>query len=88
VTCGFGIWYRLPNFAGADEYSRLIQPMKVAGEFVTEPNFESVRRGVTDGRALGATFYLYSLVLFPIFFYIVIRATRRICNFRNIRIQI
>ena len=72
VTCGFGIWFRLPNFAGADEYSRLIQPMKVAGEFISDPSFESIHRGITDGRALGATFYLYALVLFPVFLYILL----------------
>ncbi|WP_123534679.1 ArnT family glycosyltransferase [Halosimplex salinum] len=67
VTCGFGVWFRLPNFAAPDEYSRLIQPMKVAGEFVADPRFESVRAGITDGRALGATFYLYAVVLAPVF---------------------
>ncbi|WP_436924270.1 ArnT family glycosyltransferase [Halosimplex amylolyticum] len=67
ATCGFGVWFRLPNFAAPDEYSRLIQPMKVAGEFVSDPGFDSIRSGITDGRALGATFYLYAVVLLPVF---------------------
>lgn len=67
LTCGFGIWFRLPNFAVPDEYSRLIQPMKVAGRVVADPSFESLRAAVTDGRALGATFYIYAAVLAPVF---------------------
>lgn len=82
TTCGFGIWFRLPNFAGPDEYSRLIQPMKVAGEFVSDPSFESIHRGITDGRALGATFYLYVLVLFPVFLYILL--TGQIAEFATL----
>lgn len=72
VTCGFGFWFRVPNFAAPDEYSRLLQPMKVAGEFVADPGFKSIRRGVTDGRALGATFYLYAIVLAPVFLLVVV----------------
>lgn len=63
----FGIWARVPNFVGPDEYSRLIQPMKVAGQFLGDPGLDSLRAGLTDGRTLGATFYLYALVLAPIF---------------------
>jgi hypothetical protein len=36
LTCGFGIWFRVPNFAGPDEYSRLVQPMKIAGGVAAE----------------------------------------------------
>ncbi|WP_135302725.1 ArnT family glycosyltransferase [Haloarcula amylovorans] len=67
VSFGFGIWFRVPNFAGPDEYSRLIQPMKVAGRVVADPSFGSLQGAVTDGRTLGATFYLYAFVLAPIF---------------------
>jgi len=67
VLAGFGIWYRVPNFAGPDEYSRLVQPMKAAGYVAADPGFESLRAGIMDGRALGATFYLYGLVLVPVF---------------------
>ncbi|WP_436928878.1 ArnT family glycosyltransferase [Halosimplex halobium] len=82
VTCGFGVWFRLPNFAAPDEYSRLIQPMKVAGRFVAEPSFESIRAGVTDGRALGATFYLYAATLAPVF--LVVVATGRLGEFATL----
>jgi hypothetical protein len=71
LICGFGIWFRVPNFAAPDEYSRLVDPMKAAGRFAADPGLESLRRGVTDGRALGATFYLYGLVLVPVFLAVV-----------------
>lgn len=67
-----GIWYRVPNFGGPDEYSRLLQPMEAAGRFAADPSFASLRRGVLDGRALGATFYLYGLVLAPMFVLVVL----------------
>jgi hypothetical protein len=67
LTCGFGIWFRVPNFAGPDEYSRLIQPMKVAGRVAADPGFASLQSALLDGRALGATFYLFGLVLAPLF---------------------
>jgi len=67
LTCGFGIWFRVPNFAGPDEYSRLIQPMKVAGRVAADPGLEALRSALLDGRALGATFYLFGLVLVPLF---------------------
>lgn len=73
VVCfGFGIWIRVPNFMAPDEYSRLIQPMKIAGRFVAEPGLESLQRAATDGRALGATMYLYALVLVPVFIFILL----------------
>lgn len=71
LTFGFGIWFRLPNFAAPDEYSRLIQPLKVAGRFVADPSVDAVREGVLDGRALGATLYLYAAVLVPVFLVVV-----------------
>jgi len=67
-----GIWIRIPNFAGPDEYSRLIQPMKVAGRFVAAPGLDSLQAAVTDGRALGATVYVYAAVLAPIFLAILV----------------
>ncbi|ELZ24080.1 dolichyl-phosphate-mannose-protein mannosyltransferase [Halosimplex carlsbadense 2-9-1] len=79
ATCGFGVWFRVPNFAAPDEYSRLIQPMKVAGGFVADPSFEAIRAGITDGRALGATFYLYALTLAPVF--LVVLLTGRLGEF-------
>ncbi|MFB6150387.1 MAG: ArnT family glycosyltransferase, partial [Haloarculaceae archaeon] len=72
ATCGFGIWYRVPNFGGPDEYSRLMQPLKVAGRVGADPGLDSLVAGVTDGRALGATFYLYGAVLAPVFLAVVV----------------
>lgn len=72
VTCGFWIWYRVPNFASPDEYSRLLDPMKSAGYAAADPGLEGLRRGLTDGRALGATFYLFGLVLVPLFVVVVV----------------
>lgn len=82
LTCGFGVWFRLPNFAVPDEYSRLIQPMKVAGRVVADPSFESVRGAVTDGRALGATFYLFTAVLAPVF--LVVLASGQLGEFARL----
>lgn len=82
LTCGFGIWFRLPNFAVPDEYSRLIQPMKVAGRAVADPSLESVRAAVLDGRALGATFYLYAAVLAPVF--LVVLASGQLGEFARL----
>ena len=42
TTCGFGIWFRIPNFAGPDKYSRLIQPIKIAGRVATDPGFDTL----------------------------------------------
>lgn len=67
ILSSFWFWYRVPNFASADEYSRLIYPMKVAGSVVSNPSFDSFRIAILDGRALGATFYLYGFALFPLF---------------------
>ena len=72
LTVGVGIWFRLPNFADPDEYSRLIQPMKVAGRTAADPGLASFRAAVLDGRALGATMYLFGLVLAPLFVVVVL----------------
>lgn len=72
LTCGFGVWFRVPNFAGPDEYSRLVQPMKVTGRVASDPGFKSLQAAVLDGRALGATFYLFGLVLAPMFLVVVL----------------
>lgn len=69
---GFGTWYRVPNFAGPDEYSRLIQPMKVAGRVAADPSLESLQGAVLDGRALGATMYLFGVVLAPVFLVVLV----------------
>jgi hypothetical protein len=74
-----GIWYRLPNFAGPDEFSRLLHPMEVAGRVAADPSLGALRRGILDGRALGATFYLYGLVLAPMF--LVVMLTGRLGTF-------
>ncbi|WP_336135323.1 ArnT family glycosyltransferase [Natronomonas amylolytica] len=66
LLAGFWFWYRVPNFAGPDEYSRLLQPIKTAGYVAADPSIEALRRGLLDGRALGATFYVYALVLAPL----------------------
>jgi len=72
ILCGFWFWYRSPNFATPDEYSRLVQPMEAAGLVLADPGLESVRAGVLDGRTLGATFYLYGIVLVPVFALVVL----------------
>ncbi|MXR50450.1 dolichyl-phosphate-mannose--protein mannosyltransferase [Halovenus sp. WSH3] len=72
VFCGFWLWYTVPNFATADEYSRLIRPMKVAGYTLADPGFSSLQRGVLDGRALGASTYLYLLVFGPVGLYVLL----------------
>jgi hypothetical protein len=79
LTFGFGIWYRVPNFAGPDEYSRLIQPMKVAGRVGADPSFDSLQAAVLDGRALGATMYLFGAVLAPVL--LVVIATGQLGEF-------
>ncbi len=53
--------------------------MKTAGYVATDPSFDSFRTGVTDGRALGATFYLYGIVLVPVF--LLVLASGRIGEF-------
>lgn len=72
ILTGSWFWYRTPNFAGPDEYSRLIQPMKVVGNFVSSPSTHALQSGVLDGRALGATFYLYSITLVPLFMIVLL----------------
>lgn len=67
LLAGFWFWYRAPNFGTPDEYSRLLDPMTAAGYVLADPGVDTLVRGVTDGRALGATFYLYGLVLVPVF---------------------
>jgi 4-amino-4-deoxy-L-arabinose transferase-like glycosyltransferase len=73
VLCGFWFWYRVPNFAVPDEYTRLIDPMKAAGTFFGDPSLVSLRQGVLDGRGLGASFYLFGLVLVPVFLLVLLR---------------
>jgi len=72
ATAAFGLWFRVPNFAGPDEYSRLLHPMKPVGRVAGDPGFAAFRQGLLDGRALGATFYLYALVLAPVFVLVVL----------------
>jgi len=72
ATAAFGLWFRVPNFAGPDEYSRLLHPMKPVGRVAGDPGFGAFRQGLLDGRALGATFYLYALVLAPVFVLVVV----------------
>lgn len=67
-----GLWIHVPNFAGPDEYSRLLQPMKVAGRILADPSLDSIRTAATDGRALGATFYLYAIILVPMFLVVLV----------------
>jgi hypothetical protein len=56
--------------------------MKAAGSFVADPGWDAIVRGITDGRALGATFYLYALVLAPVF--VVVLATGNLGQFANL----
>lgn len=69
---GFWFWWRLPNFATADEYGRLLRPMKSAGYFLSDPGFDSLRRGATEGGASDATFYFHGLLLVPVFVIVVL----------------
>lgn len=72
LTMGFWFWWRSPNFATADEYGRLLRPMKAGGYFVADPSFDSFVRGATDGVPQGATFYLYALLLVPVFLLVLL----------------
>jgi len=65
LLTGFWFWWRSPNFATADEYGRLLRPMKAGGEFVADPSPSSFVRGATDGVPQGASFYLYAVTLVP-----------------------
>ena len=67
VLTGFWFWHRVPNFATRDERLRLLDPMRAVGIVVGDPSLESLLRAMTDGRELGATFYLYGVVLLPVF---------------------
>jgi hypothetical protein len=67
VLAGFWFWHRIPSFATNDEHARLVDPMRAVGIFVSDPSFDSLQRGITRGRLYGATFYLYGIVLIPVF---------------------
>lgn len=66
-VAGFWFWWRIPNFASADEYGRLLRPMKAAGYFLADPSVDSFIRGATEGVASDASFYLYGILLIPVF---------------------
>lgn len=67
VLAGIGFWHRIPNGATQDSLFRLIDPMAAVGMFASDPGLESLRQGITVDKTAGATFYLYGLVLIPVF---------------------
>lgn len=67
VLSGVGFWHRIPNVATQDALFRLIDPMAAIGMFASDPGFESLRRGIMIDKTAGATFYLYGIVLIPVF---------------------
>lgn len=66
----FWIWHRLPNVATRDERWRIIDVAQPVGFFIEDPRFESIRDGVTRWRSYGGTFYIYLLVLLPVFVFL------------------
>lgn len=72
VTTGFYFWYRVPNFAAPDEYSRILRPMKAAGNAMGGGGIDGFREALLDGRALGSFFYLTSTVLAVVFVLVVL----------------
>ncbi|WP_436926638.1 glycosyltransferase family 39 protein [Halosimplex amylolyticum] len=67
VLAGFWFWHRVPNFATRDERWRIVDPMSFVGTFAADPGIESALAGMQQGRAFGATFYLFGLALLPVF---------------------
>lgn len=67
VLAGFWFWHRIPSFATYDEHKRLRNLMKAVGVFASDPGFSSLQEGIARGQAFGATFYLYGIVLVPVF---------------------
>jgi hypothetical protein len=66
-VASFWFWHRVPAFATRDERWRIVDPMVAVGAFAEDPSFESFKRGVRFWRPFGATFYLYGIVLIPVF---------------------
>lgn len=67
VLAGIGFWHRIPNGATQDSLFRLIDPMAAVGMFAADPGLESLQQGITVDKTAGATFYLYGLILIPVF---------------------
>lgn len=67
ILAGFWFWHRIPNFATRDERWRINNPMVAVGFFVDDPGLDSLLEGIAWGRAYGASFYLYGIVLIPVF---------------------
>jgi hypothetical protein len=67
LLTAFWVWHRAPNFATRDERWRIVDPTQPVGLFLEDPSVESLRRGITQWRSYGATFYLYGLVLVPVY---------------------
>lgn len=65
VLLGFWFWHLIPNFATQDEHARLLDVLPAVGALATDPGFEALKNGVTQGRMYGATFYLNALALVP-----------------------
>ncbi|MFC7138731.1 ArnT family glycosyltransferase [Halosimplex aquaticum] len=67
LLAGFWFWHRVPNFATRDERWRIVDPMSFVGTVAADPGIDSVLAGMQQGRAFGATFYLFGLALLPVF---------------------
>ncbi|MFC6724701.1 glycosyltransferase family 39 protein, partial [Halobium palmae] len=67
VMTSFWFWHRVPNFATRDERWRVLDPLVAVGTFAQDPSIESIRQGTRFWRPFGATFYLYGIVLLPVF---------------------
>jgi hypothetical protein len=67
VLAGFWFWHRVPQFATVDEGWRFRDPLIAARTLARDPGFAALRDGILAGRLAGATFYLYGLVVIPVF---------------------
>jgi hypothetical protein len=67
VLAGFWFWYLVPQFTNVDEGWRFRDPLIAIRTLVRDPGFAALREGVLASRLAGATFYLYGLVVIPIF---------------------
>jgi type III secretory pathway component EscS len=67
VLAGFWFWHRIPQFATVDEGWRFRDPLIAVRAVARDPGFVSLQQGITADRLAGATFYLYGLVVIPVF---------------------
>jgi hypothetical protein len=67
VLAGFWFWHRVPQFATVDEGWRFRDPLIALRAVARDPGFAALQEGILASRLAGATFYLYGLVVIPIF---------------------